>query len=168
MWPAGHQLNSPGIQPAFLTLFPPLVFMHVLFSFVLSALFLPEEVCMCTRFCMCTQTETWFLLTHVYCHHQEVALLNSSAELNFSLKTKTSPWERKTQKQSLNKLNHFHLACRTEHFCDGPKTVTKQDTDVFLFNISLTFPPEIRLILSVRKLHLILVTAESFLLLSKP
>lgn len=43
--------------------------------------------------CYLNTTCSWMLLTHVYCHHQEVALLNSSTELNFSLQVKLSSWE---------------------------------------------------------------------------
>lgn len=52
-----------------------------------------KQACFCTYTAQPKATRFQTLLTHVYCHHQEVALLNSSTELNFSLLLKTSPWE---------------------------------------------------------------------------
>lgn len=61
----------------------------------------------------CTAIRFWILLTHVYCHHQEVALLNLSIELNFSLQAKTSPWEQNNKKQhsfNIQEVCHFPWA----------------------------------------------------------
>lgn len=52
-----------------------------------------KQACFCTYTAQPKATRFQTLLTHVYCHHQEVAPLNSSTELNFSLLLKTSPWE---------------------------------------------------------------------------
>lgn len=56
------------------------------------------------------------LLTHVYCHHQEVALLNSSTELNFCLQAKISSWEQQQKTQlhfNIQELCLFPMAWHT-------------------------------------------------------
>lgn len=49
------------------------------------------------------------ILTHVYCHHQEVTLLNSSTELNSSLQAKTSPWEQKNKNNTVSTSKSFAI-----------------------------------------------------------
>lgn len=75
-----------------------------------------KQACFCTYTAQPKATRFQTLLTHVYCHHQEVAPLNSSTELNFSLLLKTSPWEwgKKKQQQGFNiqELCHFLSARR--------------------------------------------------------
>lgn len=82
---------------------------HVLFF---SALFLPEDVweafvCVQVSVCMCGAATCFrILLTHVYCHHQEVALLNSSTELNFSRRAKISSWEQRNKNAVVSTSNN--------------------------------------------------------------
>lgn len=44
-----------------------------------------------------------FALTHVYCHHQEVVLVNLSAELNSFLPARISSCEEQKHKQRLQR-----------------------------------------------------------------
>lgn len=55
------------------------------------------------------------LLTHVYCHHQEVALLNSSAELNSFLPARISSWEEEKHKQRFHHPRTVPLSDRSEN-----------------------------------------------------
>lgn len=123
-----------------------------------SALFLPEDVWEVSMFmhfpvivqlsqCTdCAATRLWMLLTHVYCHHQEVALLNSSTELNFSLQAKISSWE---QKKKTTLFQHPRTVLLSNSSVRIillwlNKTMTKQDAGGRVF-----FPPNINVTATV-------------------
>lgn len=103
------------------------------------------------RFCTYTAqpkaTRFQTLLTHVYCHHQEVALLNSSTELNFSLLLKTSPWEwgKKNNKVSTSKNCAIFFQRGAHYFWECTKTKTKQDAGGSI-NTARYFSPTVSLL----------------------
>lgn len=88
-----------------------------------------KQACFCTYTAQPKATRFQTLLTHVYCHHQEVAPLNSSTELNFSLLLKTSPWEwgKKNNKVSTSKNCAIFFQRGAHYFWECTKTKTKQD-----------------------------------------
>lgn len=122
--------------------FPLLFFLHFAFTCVVFLCTVPargsvrgvyipsKQACFCTYTAQPKATRFQTLLTHVYCHHQEVALLNSSTELNFSLLLKTSPWERQKQKNnkvSTSKNCAIFFQRGAHYFWECTKTKTKQD-----------------------------------------